>query len=311
MKYKDYYATLGVDRKASDDDIKKAYRRLARKYHPDVSKEPNAEERFKEVSEAYEVLKDAEKRQAYDSLGRHQPGQDFRPSSDWETRFGGGFEQAFSDVDLGDLFGAFAGRTGGGARGGRGFSMRGQDLEVAVDLTLDQAYHGTELSLNLETAQVGPDGAVRRAPKTVKVRVPPGVTDGQSMRVPGKGGPGMGDGKPGDLYLAIRFKAHRMFRSTGHDLYLKLPVTPSEAALGASVEVPTMAGSVRLKVPAGVGSGQNLRLAGRGLPKPGGGHGDLYATVQIVVPPGLSDRERELYEELARASHFDPRADWR
>jgi curved DNA-binding protein len=308
MKYKDYYATLGVERTAGEDEIKKSYRRLARKYHPDVSKEPDAEERFQEVAEAYEVLKDAEKRKAYDELGRYQPGQDFRPPPDWEGRFGGGFEQAFSDLDLGDLFGAFAGRS---ARGGRGFAMRGQDLEVPVELGIEQAYHGAELNLALHAGEIGEDGAARRVPRTVKVRIPPGVTDGQSMRVPGKGGPGVGGGAAGDLYLAIRFRPHRLYRSSGHDLYLRLPVTPSEAALGATVEVPTLAGSVRLKVPPGVGSGQNLRLAGRGLPRPQGGHGDLYATVQIVVPPGLSDRERDLYRDLAQASHFDPRADWR
>lgn len=311
MKYKDYYRILGVERGASDDDIKKAYRRLARRYHPDVSKEADAEERFKEVSEAYEVLRDAEKRKAYDDLGRHHSGQEFRPPPGWEQHFGGGpggFEHIFEGADLSDLFAAFGG--GRQRRGGRDsrFAMRGQDFEVPVEVSLEDAYRGTELSLNLTMQEVGDDGTVRRVPRAVKVRIPKGVTDGQKMRVPGKGGAGAGGAPAGDLYLELRLKPHPLFRVSGHDLYITLPIAPWEAALGAAVEVPTLSGRVRVKVQPGTSSGQNLRLSGKGLPKPGGGHGDLYAVVQIAVPEHLSDRERRIYEELARASGFNPRS---
>ncbi len=312
MKYKDYYQILGVDRKASLEEIKKAYRRLARKYHPDVSKEPDAEERFKDVQEAYEVLKDPEKRQAYDELGHYQAGQEFRPPPGWEQHFGpgfGNFEHIFAEGDLADLFEVLTGRARTGPRR-RGFGMRGQDYEVPVELTLEQAYHGTEITLNLETTEIDPAGALRRVVRPVTVRIPKGVTDGQKMRVPGRGGAGVGAEAAGDLYLHIRLKPHPLFKPNGHDLYLKLPVTPWEAALGASVEVPTLSGRVRVKVPAGVTAGQSLRLAGKGLPKPEGGYGDLYAVIQIVVPPSLSPRERALFEELSRASTFNPRSQW-
>lgn len=312
MKYKDYYQILGVDRKASLDEIKKAYRRLARKYHPDVSKEPDAEERFKDVQEAYEVLKDPEKRRAYDELGHYQAGQEFRPPPGWERHFApgfGDFEHFFAEGNLGDLFEFLTGRARPSA-GRQGFGVRGQDYEVPVELTLEQAYHGTEVTLNLETPEVDASGALRRVVRPVTVRIPKGVTDGQKMRVPGRGGAGVGTGIAGDLYLHIRLKPHPLFKPSGHDLYLKLPVSPWEAALGASVEVPTLSGRVRVKVPAGVTAGQSLRLAGKGLPKPGGGHGDLYAVIQIVVPPNLSPRERALFEELSRVSTFNPRSQW-
>ena len=188
--------------------------------------------------------------------------------------------------------------------------MRGQDYEVTVELTLEQAYHGTEVTLNLATTETDPSGALRRVSRPVTVRIPRGVTDGQKMRVPGRGGAGVGTGAVGDLYLHIRLKPHPLFKPNGHDLYLKLPVTPWEAALGASVEVPTLSGRVRVKVPAGVSAGQSLRLAGKGLPKPDGGYGDLYAVVQVVVPPSLSPRERALFEELAQTSTFNPRSHW-
>lgn len=301
MKYKDYYRILGVERGASEDDIKKAYRRLARRYHPDVSKEADAEERFKEVSEAYEVLRDEEKRKAYDDLGRHPSGEEFRPPPGWERHFrGGGFERIFEDADLSDLFAAFG--------GGRRFTMRGQDFELPVEISLEDACRGTELSLNLTMQEVGDDGTLRRVPRVVKVRIPKGVSDGQKLRVPGKGGAGAGGAPAGDLYLELRFKPHPLFRTSGHDLYITLPIAPWEAALGAAAEVPTLSGRVRVKVQPGTSSGQNLRLSGKGLPKPGGGHGDLYAVVQIAVPGHLGERERQLYEELARASDFNPRS---
>jgi curved DNA-binding protein len=318
MKYKDYYQILGVPRDATEDAIKKAYRRLAHKYHPDVSKEANAEERFKEVGEAYEVLKDKDKRAAYDRLGQHRPGEDFRPSPDWSEQFARGFGRGGAgygggayteEVDLSDLFGDLFGGAGGARTRGRGakFAIPGQDYEAVVELPLEDAARGTEVSLDLNVPEYDAEGMPRRIPKTIKVRIPKGVTDGQKLRVPGKGGPGMNGGPPGALYLDIKLRPHRLFQPSGHDLYLEVPVTPSEAALGTTLEVPTLEGRVRLKIPPGARSGQKLRLAGKGLPKPDGGHGDLYAVVQVVTPETLTPRERELYEQLHSTSTFNPR----
>jgi len=313
MKYKDYYQILGVARDATEEDIKKAYRKLARKFHPDVSKEPNAEERFKEIGEAYEVLKDKEKRAAYDHLGRHRPGEDFRPPPDWAEQFtrgfgtGGGFGGGFTEeVDLSDLFGDF---FGGGRRRARarGFTRPGQDYEAIVHLSLEDAARGAEVSLDLNVPEYDAEGMPRRVPKTITVRIPKGVTDGQKLRVPGKGGPGMNGGPAGALYLDIRLRPHPLFQPSGHDLYLELPITPWEATLGTAIEVPTLAGKVRLKIPPGAAAGQKLRLAGKGLPKPDGAHGDLYAVLQIVTPSTITPRERVLYEDLGRISSFNPR----
>jgi len=308
MKYKDYYAILGVPREASQDDIKKAYRKLARKYHPDVSKEKDAEERFKEINEAYQTLSEPEKRAAYDQLGRHRPGEEFRPPPEWEREFR--FEGADPNdfLDLSELFERFG---AGGRRRGRagqgGFAMPGQDYEVAAHLTLEEVYHGAEVSLELSAPELTADGAFRRVPKTVRVRVPKGATDGQRLRVPGKGGPGVNGGPPGDLYLNIVLRPHPLFKASVHDLYLELPVTPWEAVLGAEIEVPTLAGRVKVTVRPGSRAGQKLRLAGRGLPTPKGGHGDLYCVLQIETPTALSEREKQLYQELGQISTFNPR----
>jgi len=304
MKYKDYYKVLGVARGAAEDEIKKAYRKLARKYHPDVSKEANAKEKFQEVSEAYETLRDKEKRAAYDSLGSgFRPGQDFRPPPDWFDRFGGGGgfnnPQDLRDVDLSDLFeslgifGRARGRQGGG--GGRAMQFPGEDYEVAVHLGLEEAARGAERSLQL-------DG------REIRARIPRGATDGQRLRLRGKGGAGVNGGPPGDLYLHIALEPHPLFRPNGHDLEIEVPLAPWEAALGAEVEVPTLEGAVSMKVPAGAKGGQKFRVAGKGLPRPGGGAGDLYAVLAIVAPAALSEREKKLYEELRAASKFDPRA---
>jgi curved DNA-binding protein len=305
MKYKDYYKTLGVEKTASPDEIKKAYRKLAHKYHPDVSKEKDAEEKFKEVGEAYETLKDAEKRAAYDRLGSYQPGQDFRPPPDWGEQFGAQFSA--EDIDLADLL---AGLTGGRHRrgpGGAPMPIPGQDYEVAAHITLEQAAKGTEVDLNLSVPEPDEQGFLRRVPHSFKARIPKGATDGQRLRVPGKGGKGYNGGRAGDLYLNIALHPHPLFRVNGHDLYLDLPLAPWEAVLGGTIEVPTLDGSVRLKVPAGTHAGQQLRLAKRGLPKPHSGEGDLYAIVQILVPTVVSDSERELYKQLAAKSTFNPR----
>jgi curved DNA-binding protein len=304
MKYTDYYAALGVERDASTEDIKKAYRRLAQKYHPDVSKEPGAEARFKEIGEAYQTLKDPQKRAAYDELGRRPQGEEFHPPPDWARQHGA--EQfSFDDVDLADLFGRFGAQgRGDGFRASGG--MPGQDFEVPVEIGIEDAFRGTTLSLQLSMPEYDERGALRRVPRTVKARIAPGAVDGQRLRLPGKGGKGFNGGRDGDLYLDIRLKPHALYRATGHDLYLDLPLAPWEAALGASVEIPTLAGPVSLKVPPGTSSGQKLRLGGRGLPMPRGGAGDLYAVTQIVVPE-VGARERELYQELARNTTFNPR----
>ncbi|MGQ0526103.1 MAG: DnaJ C-terminal domain-containing protein [Betaproteobacteria bacterium] len=311
MKYKDYYKILGLARDASAEDIKKAYRKLARKYHPDVSKETGAEEKFKEIGEAYETLKDTEKRAAYDRLGRYQSGQEFRPPPDWEqqfrTHFSGG-NADFEDLDLADLFAGLAGTRGAARASGRmDIPIPGEDYELTAGLTLEQAAHGTEVDVSFSALERDARGAPRRGTRSFKVRIAKGATNGQRLRVPGKGGKGLNGGRDGDLYLNIVLKPHPFFRPDGHDLYLDLPLAPWEAVLGATVEVPTLAGAVHLKVPPGTQAGQRLRLARRGLPKPGGGEGDLYAIVQLVVPESPAERERKLYGELAAATTFNPR----
>lgn len=312
MKYKDYYQILGVERSASADQIKKAYRKLAHKYHPDVSKEANAKEKFQEVGEAYETLKVQEKRAAYDQLGSgYQPGQDFRPPPDWAQQFGeqfGAKQSTFDETDLADLFaGLSGGRRSRGPRGAK-FPIPGEDYEVEAHISLEQAARGTELDINLSVPEYDENGVPRRVPRTFKARIAKGASEGQRLRLPGKGGKGHNGGRDGDLYLNIRLLSHALFRPSGHDLYVDLPLAASEAVLGASVEVPTLEGAVRLKVPAGTKAGQQLRLAKRGLPKPREGEGDLYAVVQIVVPADPSERERELYQQLAAVSTFDPRS---
>jgi curved DNA-binding protein len=312
MKYKDYYATLGVDRNAGADEIKRAYRKLARKYHPDVSKEKDAEEKFKEVSEAYETLRDAEKKAAYDQLGRHRPGEEFSPPPDWGQAYGAGgtpFDQggaSFDDIDLSDLFAGLSGRARRGARDTG--PIPGRDVEAQVRIPFEQAFHGGEIEFSLTEVEYGDDGTLRRVPRRVRVRIPPGVTDGQVLRVPGKGGQGLRGGQAGDLYLDIRVETHALFRVDGLDLYIDLPLAPWEAVLGTSVDMPTPAGRVALKVPPGTQSGQKLRLGGRGMARSDGRKGDLYAVVDIVVPGRVDDRERGLYTQLKEASTFDPRA---
>lgn len=308
MQYKDYYKVLGVARGASDEDIKKAYRRLARKYHPDVSTEKDAEAQFKEIAEAYETLRDPKKRAAYDGLGAHRSGEQFRPPPDWFDRFHVHGSEHMGGVDLGDLFASFGGFGGmggvGGARGFQGFGSRGRraaprrggDVEANVQLAIEDVARGVETTLAIGTQQV-------------RVRIPRGTTDGQRLRLRGKGSPGAAGGPAGDLYLNVRLRPHPRFRAEGHDLRIDVPLAPWEAALGAAIEIPTLETRVTLKIPPGSKSGQRLRLAGLGLPKPEGGAGDLYAVLSIALPATLSARERELYEQLRDASPFDPRAD--
>ncbi|MHB9119162.1 MAG: DnaJ C-terminal domain-containing protein [Burkholderiales bacterium] len=306
MKYKDYYSILGIERKASTDEIKKAYRKLAHKYHPDVSKDAGGEEKFKEIAEAYQTLKDAEKRAAYDQLGSHQPGQEFQPPPDWGREFGAS-SFSFDDLDLSDLFAGLAGGRHHAGRQGGAVPMPGQDYEVTVHISLQDAYQGTLVDINLTVPEYDQLGRVHRVPRAFKARIPQGATDGQKLRLRGKGGKGFNGGRDGDLFLNIALHPHALFRVSGHDLYIDLPLTPWEAALGASINVPTLGGAVRLKVSPGTAAGQKIRLAKRGLPKAGEGEGDLFAIVQIVVPTVLSEHERALLKALADSSTFNPR----
>jgi curved DNA-binding protein len=315
MEYKDYYEILGVSRDATQDDIKKAYRKLARKYHPDVSEAADAEERFKEVGEAYEVLSDAEKRAAYDQLGSNwQQGQDFRPPPDWDTGFefrGGGFAgEGFSDFfefvfGGGSPFGP--GMGGGGAGRGGGFRAQGEDHHAKVAIDLEDSYQGANRTITLQVPEYDQQGRLVRRQRQIDVRIPKGITSGQRIRLSGQGAPGMGGGPAGDLYLEVEFRPHRLFEVDGHDLTLELPVAPWEAALGSKVSVPTLGGSVELKIPEGARSGQRLRLKGRGLP--GNPAGNQYVRLRVDVPPARTEEQRRLYEQMREGFDFDPRAD--
>ncbi|MFP5464195.1 MAG: DnaJ C-terminal domain-containing protein [Gammaproteobacteria bacterium] len=293
MEYKDYYKTLGVARDASTEDIKRAYRKLARKYHPDVSKEANAENRFKDVAEAYEVLKDADKRAAYDQLGSNwQAGQGFSPPPDWHGGKGFEFRSSGGGADFSDFFDSLFGRSSAGSHGPQRRSARGEDQQARVQITLEDAFHGSTRAVNLSQ----PGGRSR----TLEVRIPKGVRAGQRIRLAGQGSNG------GDLYLEIEFAPHRLYRLEGADLYLDLPITPWEAALGATVKVPTPGGTVELNIPAGSQSGDKLRLRGRGLPATPT-PGDQYVVLKMVTPPAQTDAARELYQRLASELPLDPR----
>jgi curved DNA-binding protein len=307
MQYKDYYQILGVPRTASDEAIKKAYRRLARKYHPDVSKEANAEERFKELSEAYEVLRDPDKRSAYDQLGANwKAGQEFRPPPGWqqhhEFRGGGGFGggSAFSDF-FESLFGDLG--IGGGRRG---FQQAGEDQQARIEITLEEAYHGVTRTLQVQIPEVDARGHGVTRRKSLNVRIPPGVGNGQKIRLAGQGAPGIGGGASGDLYLEVRLLPHPRYQVEDKNVTLTLPLAPWEAALGAQVQAPTLGGKVSLNIPANSQSGQKLRLRGRGLP--GTPPGDQYVVLQIVNPPADSVAARELFRRMAGELDFDPRA---
>src|SRR5262245_5151665 len=317
--YKDYYQIMGVARDASQDEIKRSYRRLARKFHPDVSKEANAEEKFKEVQEAYEVLKDPQRRAAYDQLGSNwRAGQEFRPPPDWGRDFefstssfgggGGGGEADFSDF-FASLFGQrspFGQRFNQGGGRARGFAQAGEDHVAKIQVDLQDAFNGGSHTIELKAPQLGDDGRVVVQPRTLKVTIPAGVVEGQRIRLAGQGSPGVGGGPAGDLYLEIGFRPHRLFEVQGRDVTLKLPIAPWEAALGATIQIPTLGGSVDLRIPAGAKTDQKLRLKGRGLP--GATPGDQYVVLKIQTPPADSAKTRELYEAMQRELAFDPRA---
>ncbi len=314
MEFKDYYKIMGVERDATQDQIKRAYRKLARKYHPDVSKEPDAEARFKEVGEAYEVLKDPEKRAAYDQLGANwKAGTEFNPPPDWDAGFefgGGGFTGGAAAGDYSDFFESLFGRGFGGVRGAggrrRGFHARGEDHHARVLIDLEDAFHGATRSITLRHPELDSSGHVVTRERTLNVKIPKGVKEGQRIRLAGQGAPGIGEGPAGDLYLEIGFNPHPLYRVEGRDLYLDLPVAPWEAALGATVKTPTPNGPVDLKIPPGTRSGQKLRLKGRGIP--GKPPGDIYVIPQIVLPPANTATAKALYEKMKQELAFNPRA---
>lgn len=306
MEFKDYYDTLGVKRDATQDEIKRAYRKLARKYHPDVSKEADAEAHFKQIGEAYEVLKDAEKRAAYDQLGANwQAGQDFRPPPDWDQ----GFEHrgdGISDAEFSDFFESLFGHARAQrGRGQGGFHARGSDSHARVQIDLEDAYQGGNRVLTLTHSELGADGRPALKQRTLNVRIPKGVHQGQHIRLAKQGGAGIGEGAKGDLYLEIEFARHPVYHVEGKDVYLDLPVTPWEAALGANIKVPTPTGRVDLKIPANSVSGRKLRLKGRGIPAKQAG--DLYVVLQVVLPPADTETAKQAYRELKQALDFNPR----
>jgi curved DNA-binding protein len=310
MEYKDYYKILGLERSAAQDEVKRAYRKLARKYHPDLNKEPDAEAQFKDLGEAYEVLGDPEKRAAYDQLGANwQTGQQFKPPPDWAAGFefsGAGAQTAapeFSDF-FESLFGGLR-RRGRPFDARAEFHARGEDHHARILIDLADAYQGATRAITLRVPAVDDTGHVVLKDRVLNVAIPKGVVEGQHIRLRGQGTPGIGKGGPGDLYLEVQFRPDPLYRVVGRDVYLDLPVTPWEAALGASVTMPTPAGAIRLKVPSGSQPGRELRVRGRGIPA--AEPGDLYAVLKIVLPPANTETARKLYEEMARELAFDPR----
>ncbi len=316
MEFKDYYEIMGVSRDATQDEIKRAYRKLARKYHPDVSKEPDAEEKFKQLGEAYEVLKDPEKRAAYDQLGANwKAGQDFHPPPDWDAGFefsGGGYTGGGGEgFDYSDFFeslfgGGFrrAGGAGAGARGG--FHARGQDTHAKVLIDLEDAYRGAVRQITLQSPEVDANGHVTTRQRTLKVNIPKGVREGQRIRLAGQGAPGIGEGPAGDLYLEIAFKPHPFYRVEGKDVYLDLPVAPWEAALGGRVKVPTPGGVLDLKLPPGSNTGKKMRLKGKGIPsrEPG----DFYVVLKVMTPPAETEEQKAFYQEMREKFSYNPRS---
>lgn len=327
MKFHDYYQTLGVERTASQEELQKAYRKLARKYHPDVSKELGAEDKFKQLTEAYEVLKDPDKRKKYDALGTGwREGQDFTPppggeGEEFTVRQGpggggefdlGGFRRAggFSDFFeslFGGHFSGFTARSGTAGAEANNWSVRGSDREAEVTISVEDAFRGASTTLTLQSTEPGPEGKLQQQTKNIEVKIPPGVTTGTYIRLAGQGAPGFGGGPSGDLFLRVRIAAHPVFRLEGHDVHTTLAITPWEAALGAKVEVPTLDGPVKMTLPPGTQSGQRLRLRGKGMPVGGNERGSLYVTVHIAVPKIVTPRERELFQLLQQDSTFDPR----
>jgi curved DNA-binding protein len=311
MKFKDYYQTLGVAREASAEDIKRAYRKLARKYHPDLNKGADAEASFKELGEAYEVLKDPEKRAAYDDVGkRWQGGAGAEPPPGWDSGYE--FRGADSAGDFGDgrdysdFFEALFGQRQGAAHARSRTPPRAQDHHAKVAIDLLDAYQGASRGIRLQVPKLDASGRMVMTERTLDVAIPAGVREGQHLRLAGQGAPGFDAAPPGDLYLEIVFKPHALFRVDGQDVVFDLPVAPWEAALGAVVDAPTPAGTVQLSIPAGSSAGRKLRLKGKGIP--GKVPGDLYAVLQIAMPPATSPQQQQAWRDLAKLQDFNPRA---
>lgn len=314
MEYKDYYEIMGVGKDATQDEIKRAYRKMARKYHPDVSKETDAEAKFKEVGEAYEVLKDTEKRAAYDQLGSQwEAGQDFHPPPGWDAgfEFSGGGDGGPDMGGFSDFFESLYGRgfrtAGGRPASGRGFQVRGEDHHAKVMIELEDSYKGATRSITLQVPELGPDGRIGNRPRTLSVRIPKGIRRGQQIRLAGQGGAGHGGAEEGDLYLEVEFRLPGHYRVEGADVYLELPLAPWEAALGSTVKVPTPAGAVDMKVPPGSQAGKKLRLKGRGIPATP--PGDFYVVLEIVMPKVGNEKQKQVFEDMKREFSFSPRAE--
>jgi curved DNA-binding protein len=307
VEFKDYYKVMGVARDATEAQIKQAYRKLARKYHPDVSKEKDAEARFKEVGEAYEVLKNAEKRAAYDQLGQQRPGEEFRPPPNWDAGFefsgAGPGNAAYSDF-FESLFGGQARARGGGR--GAFHADRGEDHHAKVTLDLEASLNGGSRAFTLSMPEFDAEGRLTARERVLNVQIPKGVLAGQQIRLAGQGSRPAGDGTPGDLYIEVDFRPHPLYRIEGRDLTLELPVAPWEAALGATVQTPTPGGKVDLKIPPASHAGSRLRLKGRGIP--GNPPGDFYVVLQIALPPANDESAKAAYAAMAAALPFDPRA---
>jgi curved DNA-binding protein len=310
LQYKDYYQILGVNRNAVQSDIKKAFRKLARKYHPDVSKEADAETRMKDINEAYAVLSDIEKRAAYDQLGQnYHSGEDFQPPPNWDA----GFEFSGTDnANFGDFFSALFGRMGTGRSGAgsgdnRGFHSRGEDHHAKILLDLEDAFHGATRQITLRTPHVDQQGRLSLETHTLNVKIPKGIYEGQIIRLAEQGAPGIGSSKAGDLLLELHFNPHPRFRVDGNNLHMKLPVTPWEAALGAIVPIKLFETDLKVRIPEAIQSGQQLRLRGKGIPSKT--PGDLILDIQVILPAAAAPKAREIYETMARELAFDPRAD--
>lgn len=309
MKYKDYYEILGVPRNATPDQIKNAYRKLARKYHPDVSKEPEAEARFKEMGEAYKVLKDPESRASYDRLGGNwRNGQEFQPppeTGDFHFNQGGA---NFEGMDFGDFFEQMFGQQTGWGRGTGASNMRmqGEDHHAKVQIDLEDTYRGARRTITLRMPEADENGRIVRRDKSLNVNIPKGIRAGQTLRLAGQGGPGMNGGTPGDLYLEVEFRPHPRYRIDGRDVYVDLPLAPWEAALGTTVSVALPESSVELTIPANSASGRKLRLKGKGLP--GKEAGDLYVVLAITLPHADTEAQKDAYRTLQKAFDFHPRA---
>jgi curved DNA-binding protein len=309
VEFKDYYGTLGISRDAAADDMRKAFRKLARKYHPDVSKEPDAEARMKEVNEAYAVLSDPEKRAAYDQLGRgYRPGQEFRPPPDWDAGFefsGRGFSRAEA-ADFSDFFAELFGRMGARAAPGAEFHAHGEDHYAKVLLDVEDAFVGAARQVSLRVPRIDERGRMLVEERTLNLKVPRGVREAQLIRLAGQGASGAGKGKPGDLLLEVHFRPHPRYRVEGRDLHVDLPVAPWEAALGAVLQIEVPGGALNVRIPAGAQSGRVLRVRGKGVPAEP--PGDLLLAIRVVLPGADTPKARELYEQMARELAFDPRA---